>query len=138
MDRTSRRTVNQVTIKEMMKMIREIKNVARKELPSTKSMGDRIERAWEGEITRASPSSEGVSAGSLPDLLRVGLLGFHESVVDVVAGTRGTPPPSLLMWIAWIELGSSVTIDGISGVLPVLEWVENHEENRQGSNSSEG
>ena len=43
--RTSWKTVNQVTIKETTKMIREIKNVARKKLPSTKSMGDRIERA---------------------------------------------------------------------------------------------
>lgn len=137
-DRTSRRTVNQVTIKETIKMIREIKNVARKKLPSTKSMGDRIERAWEGEITWSSSSSAGVSTGSLPDLVRVGSFGCHESVVDVVAGARGTPSPFLLMWIGGIESGSSATIDDISGLLPMLEGVENHEKNRQGSNSGQG
>jgi hypothetical protein len=50
MDRASRRTVNQVTMKETMKTIRDIMNVARKKFPSTKSTGDQIARAREGDI----------------------------------------------------------------------------------------
>ena len=43
-DRASWRTVNQVAIKKMMKMVREIKDVAKKKLSSTKWTGDRAER----------------------------------------------------------------------------------------------
>ena len=119
MDRASRRTVNQVTMKETMKAVREIKNIARKKFPSTKSTGDRIARAREGDIKWTSSSSVEAPTGSPPVLLRrVGSLGSLEVTVSVVASGRGTPSPLLQMWIAGaeIESESSVTIDGISGL----------------------
>ena len=48
-DRASWRTVNQVTAKKKMKMIKEIENVAKKKLPSTKWTG----RGRGGRLTSA-------------------------------------------------------------------------------------
>jgi hypothetical protein len=131
MDRASRRTVNQVTMKETTKTIKDIKNVARKKFPSTKSTGDRIARAREGDIMWASISSAEASTRSPPDLLKgVGFLGFLESTASVVASAGATPSPSLQLWIVGIESRSSVTIDDISGLRPLhtLEGVGNRGE----------
>ena len=141
MDRASRRTVNQVTMKETMKTISDMTNVARKKFPSTKSTGDRIARAREGDIMWASISSAEASTHSPTDLLKgVGLLGFLESIVSVVASAGGTPSPSLQLWIVGVESRSSVTIDGISGLRPVhaLEGVGNRGGNRRDSSGCWG
>ena len=54
MDRASRRTVNQATAKKQERMIREIRNIAMKTLPSTTWAGDRVEMAGGRGITSSS------------------------------------------------------------------------------------
>jgi hypothetical protein len=78
-------TVNQVTIITTMKMARDIKNVARRKLASTKSMGD-----WEGDIVRIPSSPVEVSTDRPPDLgilvlRRAGSPGSAESPAEVAA-----------------------------------------------------
>lgn len=100
----------------------------------------------EGGITRYSSSSAEVSIDRLPvlripGLRSVGSLGVLECPDEVAIGRVGEPGSSRSStWIAGVVLRSSVTIDGISGWLPlsILEWVEIREKSRRGGESRQG
>ena len=91
MDRASRRTVNQATAKKQKRMIREIRNIAKKTLSSTTWTGDRVERAEERGITSSSvkaPANRSSELG-VPGP-RVGSLGSPARPAGVAWGAGGT------------------------------------------------
>jgi hypothetical protein len=80
-----------------------------------------------------SSSSVGVSTGGPPGLLgKVGSLYCLGPSAGVVAGAGGMPPSVLRVWIAGTSSESSMTIEGIPGLLLLyaLEGVKNRGENR--------
>ena len=81
--------MNQVTAKKKVKMIKVIKNTAKKKLPSTKWTGDWVEIA-EGWGTLLISSLMEVSMDQLPDLMgvpRVRSPGFLKWPTDIEQGT---------------------------------------------------
>ena len=95
---------------------------------------DCVERVGEGGITLASSSSTDRLRGlRTPGLSSVGSLGFLEWAAEVVGGAGLIDSSWLATWMAGVELRSSVTMDGISGLLPlsILQWVKSRERWKQ-------
>ena len=97
-DRASWRTVNQATVKKKKRMMREIRKVAKKKLPSTKWTGDRVEEEGRG-ITSSSvkASTDRPSDLRVPGL-RVGSLGPLEGPAGTVWGVGGMGSSGLFLF----------------------------------------
>ena len=97
---------------------------------------DWAERVGEGGMILTSSSEAVVSNDRLlglriPGLGGGGSLSFLAWPVETVGGTGESDTSWLSTWITGVELRSSVTIEGVSHLLPwsILWWAETREEN---------
>ena len=109
-DRASWKTVNKVTVKKMMKIFREIKDIAKKKLFSARWTSDRVERIGGWGIMTSSLSAE-VPADRLSDFGVPGpgvrSLGSPGWLGDVVWSVEGTAPCSCSL-LSMFELSKFV------------------------------